>query len=103
MGFLKDVANRKAPDEEDEASDPKALEETYQRLYMKIGRDFITRDDFVSVIEQILDIVDPEGIENVDPWENGATMTKAADYRDLIRQGRSASVQHLDLIDLSED
>jgi hypothetical protein len=103
MGFLKDTANRRGPDEEDEAKDPKTLEETYQRLYMKTGRDFVSREDFVSIIEQILDVIDPEGIENIDPWENGATMSKAADYRDLIRQGRSASMQHLDLIDLSED
>ena len=103
MGFLKDTANNRAPDEEDEASDPKALEETYQRLFMKIGRDFVSREDFVSVITAIMDLVDPEGIEEVDPWENGATMSKAADYRDLIRQGKSASMQHLDLIDLSDD
>lgn len=103
MGFLKDTANLKAPDPEDEASDPKALEETYQRLFMKIGRDFVSREDFVSVINTIMDIIDPEGIEEVDPWENGATMSKAADYRDLIRQGRSATMQHLDLIDLSDD
>jgi hypothetical protein len=103
MGFLKDTANNRAPDEEDEAKDLKVLEETYQRLFMKIGRDFVSREDFVSVINAIMDLVDPEGIEEVDPWENGATMSKAADYRDLIRQGRSASMQHLDLIDLSDD
>ena len=103
MGFLKDTAKNYAPDEEESSKDPKALEEVYQRLFMKIGRDFITREDFVSVIEQIISVIDPEGIENIDPWEMGGTMNKAADYRDLIRQGKSSKMQYLDLIDLTDD
>jgi hypothetical protein len=101
MGFLKDTSRGFEPDEED--NDPEVLEEHYQRLFMKIGRDFLTVEDFASIMQQVLDIVDPDNIENIDLWSNVEAVTLANDYRDLIKEGKSARMKHLDLIDLSED
>ena len=101
MGFLKDSMNDKGPEEDE--NDPAALEETYQRLFMKIGRDFVHVEDFVSVIEAILEIIDSDNEHNVEPRENAGVMTAAAEYKELIDAGDSADMQIHDLIDLSED
>ena len=92
----------KAPTEDDN-KDPKALEETYQRLYMKMGRDFIHVDDFFEVIENIIEIIDPDKSHNIQARMNSGVMTKAAFYKKLIDSGDSADMQPFDLIDLTED
>ena len=101
MGFLKDAVEGEGPEEDED--NPIALEERYQRLFMKMARDFVHVDDFVSVIEAIMQIVDPDGNYNIEARENAGAMTMAAMYKDLIEEGRSGIMQKLDLIDLSED
>jgi len=54
MGILKDHAEGKGIDHE---NDPERLEEQYQKMFMKIGRDFVHQKDFDSVVEQILQIL----------------------------------------------
>jgi dTDP-D-glucose 4,6-dehydratase len=102
MGFLKDEMDGKTPDEE-ENKDPKALEETYQRLYMKIGRDFVHVDDLAEIIESIIKIIDPNEQHNIQIKQNSAVMTRAVFYKDLIDSGESERMQAFDLIDLTED
>ena len=101
MGLLKDSIEGNEPEEDE--NDPKALEEKYQRLFMKIGRDFVHVEDFVDVIEQILEIIDPDDNHRVIARQNSFVNSLAAEYRDLIKSGNSEERQHLDLIDLSED
>lgn len=102
MGFLKDEMDGKTPDEE-ESKDPKALEETYQRLYMKMGRDFVHVDDLAEIIESIIELIDPDNNHNIPARLNSAVMTRAVFYKELIDSGDSARMQEFDLIDLTED
>lgn len=101
MGFLKRSMEDREPEDEDK--DPAALEERYQRLFMKMGRDFVHVDDFVSVIESILEIIDPDNDHRVDPSENAGVMTMAVRYKELIDDGNSSEMKIFDLIDLSEN
>ena len=101
MGFLKDSMEDKEPDEEE--GDAKSLEKNYQRLFMKIGRDFVHVDDFVSVIEAVLDIVDPDRLRGIEPRENAGVMTWASMYKQMLDDGSSHNMIIHDLIILDED
>ena len=101
MGFLKDSMDDKEPDQEEQ--DASSLELTYQRLFMKIGRDFVHVDDFVSVIEEILQIVDPNNQYKVEPRENASAMTTAAVYKQMLEDGNSSDMVVHDLIILDEE
>ena len=46
MGFLKDRSDGKEIDHE---NDPTKREEDYEKMYMKIGRDFLHKDDFARI------------------------------------------------------
>jgi nucleoside-diphosphate-sugar epimerase len=104
MGFLKKSMNDEEPDPNND-TDPKALEETYQRLFMKIGRDFVHVDDFVTVIDTIVSLLSKfhEEANDIEPRENAGVLTMAAMYKELIDEGASEEMQPLDLIDLSEE
>ena len=54
MGLLKDQADGKEPSTEE---DPDKKEEDYQKLFMKIGREFVHRKDFERVIDVLIDIL----------------------------------------------
>ena len=101
MGFLKDSMEDKEPDEEEQ--DAKSLEPTYQRLFMKIGRDFVHVDDFVSVIEAILDIVDHDRSRGISPRQNSGVMSWANVYKMMLDDGSSSDMIIHDLILLDED
>tara|TARA_B100000131_G_scaffold321606_1_gene372818 strand:- start:45769 stop:46107 length:339 start_codon:yes stop_codon:yes gene_type:complete len=100
MGFLKDTMEDKEPDEEE--GDAKSLEKTYQRLFMKIGRDFVHKDDFVSVIEAILDIVDPDNEHRIYPRQRSNAMTWASIYKEMLDEGTTSDMVIHDLINLDE-
>lgn len=52
MGLLKDQTEGKEPDSE---NDPEKREEDYQKMYMKIARDFVHREDFERCMEAFVD------------------------------------------------
>jgi hypothetical protein len=101
MGFLKDSMEDKEPDEEEQ--DSKSLEPSYQRLFMKIGRDFVHVDDFVSVIEAILDLIDPDRSQGIEPKENSGVMSWATIYKMMLDDGSSSDMVVHDLINLDEE
>lgn len=54
MGLMKDQSDGKEPDSE---NDPEKREEDYQKMFMKIGREFVHRDDFERTFEAFIDIL----------------------------------------------
>lgn len=54
MGLLKDSADGKEPDQE---NDPEKREEDYEKLFMKIGREFVHRDDFERTFESLINVL----------------------------------------------
>ena len=52
MGFL-----LKAAREENSSDENDQLEEQYMRLFPKIGRDFVHREDFENIIKELLNFI----------------------------------------------
>ena len=97
MSFLRRAAN----DEEPDVSG--TVEEVYERLFAKIGRDFIYKKDFYRIIQEILSIVDPKGIRSVDFRDDSEARQKAFEYKAVLDSGVNGSVLYKDLVDLDED
>ena len=101
MGFLRDFDDGKE-DDFDENEGP-ALEERYMRMFMKMGRDFVHKDDLASILIEIINEIDPDILNTVDLYSNVSVEDRAQEYRDFINTGRDGSKIYSDLIDLSED
>ena len=92
---------------EDEENDPAALEEKYEKLFMKAGRDFVHIDDFIRVVENIMMILEDAGLvdqgEDVGEHSNAGAMSKAVEYKQVIDSGDDGSKIYEDLITINED
>jgi hypothetical protein len=77
-------------------------EESYRILYPKIGRDFVDREDFINIIRQILSIVDPNGLHNINIEDDSFAILKAIEYKESIESGEINKASYIDLIDLDE-
>ena len=101
MGFLRDMEDGKEDDFDDNEG-PK-LEQKYMRLFMKIGRDFVHREDLVSILTELIEAIDPDLLDNINLYSSAGADDRAHEYRDYIDSNSSGSDAYPDLIDLSED
>lgn len=93
--FLKRHANQEEPDDSGDN------EELYERLFPKIGRDYITRDEFEAIMQPLLDGLLVFGI--VLPPLNShkyIAVNKAKEYKSLLDHGKDGSKIYKDLVDL---
>ena len=99
MGFLTDAAKGNETN-----IDMGAMrEEMYKHLFPKMGRDFVSREDFFLVIEQLLDIVDPARTSAIDFRKNTEARQLARTYKENIDSGQGGNTNlYDDLIDLDE-
>lgn len=95
-GFL-----RRSINEEPGGDDP--LEEQYEKIFPKIGRDFVYREDLEQILSEILLRVDPLGTFGIDLSYNLGARRKALEYKELLDSGRDGSEIYRDLIDLDDD
>ena len=98
MGFL-----TKAAREEDSTDEGGQLEEQYMKLFPKMGRDFVHREDFVVIIRQVLAIVDPAGLNPVNLDDDSEARERAKEYKAYIDEDKKGSDVYKDLIKLDED
>lgn len=106
MGFLKKAMDGQDLDTEDEANAGQSgasLEKLYEKLFMKIGRDFLTVEDFQRIMIEILESVEPELIESIDFFSDESAMEKAEEYKNFLDEGIDGSTIYKDLIVLEED
>jgi hypothetical protein len=97
MGFLKRAAR-----EEDSSDESAQIEEQYMKLFPKIGRDFVHREDLESLIRQILFLIDPLEIIPISIDDSEARL-RAAEYKHLLEEDKKGSDIYKDLINLDED
>ena len=97
-GFLTSAAAGEDVDQEGSA-----LEEQYEKLFPKIGRDFIFREDFEDIMQQILLIVDPLGLTPIDFSADGLARRRAREYKAFLDQDQDGSEVYKDLINLDDD
>ena len=88
-------------EEPDSENDPASIEETYERLFPKIGRDFIHRDDFVEIISDILLLLGVEQDE-VNLYLESSAIARAMEYKSILESGDDGSEIYSDLIDLGD-
>lgn len=97
MGFLTSAAREKEPDTESNQ-----LETLYMKAFPKIGRDFVHIDDFIYIIDQILEIIDPDNNSGI-MVDNSNAIQRAREYRNFLNKNKKGSSVYSDLIDLEED
>ncbi len=107
MSFFKKARDGQDIDMSDESGAASAsgrgLEVLYEKLFPKIGRDFVCWEDFERIIISILEYIDPEVIEEIDFSSKESSIEKAFEYKEFLSKGIDGSEIYKDLIDLDED
>lgn len=98
MGFLKKAARG-----EDSSGEGGQLEEQYMKLFPKIGRDFVHKEDLEHMLRQIMEIVDPSGTQQVDTSDDSEARARASEYKAFLDDDKKGSDVYRDLIQLDED
>lgn len=98
MGFLTQAANK-----EDKSNSNEELEEQYERLFPKIGRDFVHRKDLENMLQQLLRLLDPNGLLNLNCADDSEARRLAVEYKNFLDDQQDGSKIYKDLIDLEED
>lgn len=96
MGFLKDSMNMET------GSESESLEEMYEKLFPKIGRDFVYKDDLYKILKPILKALGPAGKLVEIGLEVEATK-RAVEYKANIELGLSLKNRYSDLIRIEDD
>ena len=95
---------RKAEEDDFDDGEGPRLEEKYMRLFMKIGRDFVHKDDLAIILsKEVISLIDPDILANIDLYSLSGARDRAEEYREYLATGQLGSSVYSDLIDLSED
>lgn len=108
MGLFKDAMRGKeiGGDEDGSEENKKSSEEKYMKLFMKIGRDFVHKDDIIIILDKLLEILDPlgqSGIKGSDLVADIGAKRRAEEYKHFLENDKLGSDYYKDLIDLSEE
>lgn len=87
----------------------KGLEEQYERMFPKIGRDFVTKED----LQDVLDVLQVT-LNILASFTGGAAvgrltlseakaMTKALLYKDIVESGKDGTKLFKDLVKIDDD
>jgi len=98
MGFLK-----KAAREEDSSDEGSQLEEQYMKLFPKMGRDFVHKEDLAVILRQIMFLLDPLDLSPVDLDDDSEARQRAREYKSFLDDDKDGSEVYKDLINLEED
>ena len=96
--FLKAVLKGEEPDA---STDPASVEEMYERMFPKIGRDFVHRDDLMDILSALLLLLGLSE-EEIDLSIDSSARARAEEYRSLLSSGQDGSQIYPDLIDLGD-
>lgn len=94
--FLKRATEEEEPDQEG------SNEELYEKLFPKIGRDFVYKEDLENMLGAIMQILDPLGLNPIS-LNNSKAKEKAIEYKKFLESGKDGSKKYKDLIKLNED
>lgn len=97
MSFLKRAAK------EEEVDQSGGNEELYEKLFPKIGRDFVYKEDLERMLGGIMSILDPFGNTPIDFTSQTAAVNKAREYKAVLESGKDGSKIYKDLINLDDE
>ena len=108
MGFLKKMMKGEgitANSDEDlgKQNGVSKLEEQYMKLYMKAGRDFVHKEDFERIIQELLDYLDIEDFEISLDRSDSSARQRAEEYKHFLETSQSGTDHYPDLLKLDED
>ena len=108
MGLFKRAMRGEEIGGTDESSEEgkKNAEEKYMKLYMKIGRDFVHKDDLYLIVRKLLEALDPNGLSELtveELLEDVGANKRAEEYKFFLETGKKGSDYYKDLLDLSEE
>jgi hypothetical protein len=108
MGLFKDAMRGKEINGEQDGSEENkiASDQEYMKLFMKIGRDFVHKDDIIIIIDKLLEALDPlgqSGIRSSDLVADIGAKRRAEEYKHFLDNDKLGSDYYNDLIDLSEE
>lgn len=98
MGFLK-----KAAREEDSSNESGELEEQYMKMFPKIGRDFVHREDLEAILAQVMRLLDPLGANPIDFSNDSEARSRAKEYKAFLDQDEDGSSTYKDLIKIEDE
>jgi hypothetical protein len=93
--------------EQEDASQSGDNEELYEKLFVKIGRDFVYREDFEEILTQVLIAlytINPLlALKPVNISSQAKAKLKALEYKQVLDSGKDGSSIYRDLIKLSDE
>ena len=91
---------KKLKDGEDtDFSEETKLEEQYQKMFKKIARDFLTREDFKFIIREILDEIVAESEQDLNTQTHA--FLKAKEYKDNLKKSVRKRNKYRDIDELN--
>ena len=96
QGFLERSSNQ------DEFDGSSQSEEQYERMFPKIGRDFVYKDDFYNAMDNIVSRLSLTGFGSGIRSDSEARK-RALEYKKLLDQGKDGSSIYKDLIKLDDE
>ena len=96
-GFLRRGAS------EEETNPDKGNEELYERLFPKIGRDFVHKEDLQRMLQGIMLLIDPLGLSPIDTRSDVEARRRALEYKAVLDSGKDGTKLYKDLIRLDDD
>lgn len=97
MGFLKRNMNGEEIDTSSE------VEEQYERMFPKMGRDFVYREDLERALERIMSLLDPTGTAGGYQLDDSGARAKAYEYKQVVDSGQDGSEIYIDLIGMDDE
>lgn len=88
---------------EEELDPNTGLEEQYEKLFPKIGRDFVYKEDLYRVLHKLILMINPASVIGLEIKSDIHARQKALEYKAILDNGKDGSKIYKDLINLDED
>jgi hypothetical protein len=98
-GYLAESAQGK----DTSAGSAKRMEEHYERLFPKIGRDFVSKRDFLNIMQKVLWLLEKPEAFMIDLEEDSEARSLAGQYKELLDSGKDGTKIYTDLINLDDE
>ena len=104
MGLLKDSHDGK---EVDPSADPEEKEKEYEELFLKMGRDFVTKEDFVDIMNTFVNRLTQGStswgnrLRNINFSQDTQARAKALVYKDFVENEKDG-VETFAIFDLAK-
>ena len=78
------------------------LEEAYERLFPKMGRDFVYVEDLKAFLDALIPLLGPLGLI-LPPLDRSKARSQAAAYKEAILDGEVDPSKYDDLVNIESD